>query len=314
MNRETATRQIERIIQAIEAENFPAKVLELHVFGSFARGALNPGDLDLIVIHEPAPDLLNRLEKDVIKKYGKSFLHWPPRQWPHEKFKSMMAAVMRKPGEKMDILLAESMEKIDEIGENIANTHRVLIWSNSDRDWQAKLDAIKPDPQAGRHERAHFADLKRFNTDLQTMEHVTEAVSQGYLKLTQLDADKVEPTLNPGYQHCHDWWMECGFMGKKSLKLLRYGMWWIQEQPGQADKCPDHPRREGDMFSKDGKYVVCLGNPPLHVVFHVARGEPRRKGICLIPHFKRGELNEMFVFEKGERTDQKELGKIERGF
>ena len=47
MDRQIATRQIERIVQGIEDEKFPTKVRELHVFGSYARGALHPGDLDL---------------------------------------------------------------------------------------------------------------------------------------------------------------------------------------------------------------------------------------------------------------------------
>src|SRR5256885_1896131 len=110
MDREKATRQIERIIHAIESGKFPVKVRELHVFGSFALGALDPGDLDLILIHEPAPELLEGLKTEAIKKYGESFLHWPPGQSPERKFKSMMGAVMRRPGEKMDILLADSIE------------------------------------------------------------------------------------------------------------------------------------------------------------------------------------------------------------
>ncbi len=158
MDRENATRQIERIVHAIEGEKFPTKVRELHVFGSYARGALNPGDLDLILIHDPAPELLEKLKTELVKKYGDDFLYWPRGQWPERKFESMMRSVMRRPGEKMDILFSTSMEKIAELSEKIAKAHRVLIWSASDRNWRLKLDSIKPDPNAGRHERAHFAN------------------------------------------------------------------------------------------------------------------------------------------------------------
>jgi hypothetical protein len=58
VDHETATHQIERIVHAVEDGKFPARVRELHVFGSYAGGALNPGDLDLILIHDPAPELL----------------------------------------------------------------------------------------------------------------------------------------------------------------------------------------------------------------------------------------------------------------
>ena len=104
MDRQIATRQIERIVHAIEGEKFPTKVRELLVFGSHGRGALNPGDLDVIVIHDPVPELLKRLEADLVKKYGKDPFYWPRGQSPERKFGSMMRKVMSRPGEKMDIL------------------------------------------------------------------------------------------------------------------------------------------------------------------------------------------------------------------
>jgi predicted nucleotidyltransferase len=312
MDRESATRQIERIIHAIEAEKFPTKVRELYVFGSYARGALNPGDIDLILIHDPAPELLKRLESEIVRKYGNNFMHWPRGQFPERKFESMLRRVMRRPGEKMDIVLSTSVEKIAEMGENIAKAHRILIWSDSDRDWRPKINSIKADPNAGRQERAHFANLKRFDSQLRTMVNVTGAISQGFLKLTRIEAQKVEPTLNPLYQQWYDWWVRCKVMGKRSMKLLPYGMWWLQEQPGQALQRPEPPRHDCTMCSEDRKYVVYFGNPPLYAVYHVCHANHPMVRACLIPHFKRGESNEIFVFEQGERTDQKELDEMMR--
>jgi len=88
------------------------------------------------------------LKDEIVEKYGEDNFYWPRGVWPERRFESSMRAVMRKPGEKMDILLATSMEKIDHMGENIAKSHRVLIWTESDREWRAKLDSIKPDPKA----------------------------------------------------------------------------------------------------------------------------------------------------------------------
>jgi hypothetical protein len=312
MDRQNATLKIERIINAIEAEKFPTKVRELYVFGSYARGAINPGDIDLILIHDPAPELLKRLKSEIIKKYGHNFMYWPRGQLPERKFESMMRGVMRRPGEKMDILLSTSIEKVAEMGEHIAKAHRILIWSESDRNWRPKLDSIRPDPNAGRHERAHFANLKRFNGDLRTMVNVTEAISQGFLKMTRIDAQKVEPNLNPLYQHWYDWWVHCKVMGRNSMKLLPFGMWWLQEQPGQACQQPEPPRHDCTMYSKDLKYVVYFGTPPLYAVYEVCHGAHRIVRACLIPHFKRGEPSEIFVFEQGERTDRKELEQIIR--
>ncbi len=310
MDRQTASRQIERMVQAIEDGKFPAKIRELHVFGSYARGALDPGDLDLIVIHEDVSEMLKSMQAELIEKHGESFLCWPRGQWPERKFETTMRKVMRRPGEKMDILFGTSMEKLDLIGNIVANSPRVLIWSETDRDWQGKLESIKPDPNAGRHERPHFANLKRFNDYRHTMENVTEAVSQGFLKLTRIDAASVEPSLNPLYQDRYDWWIKCKVMGMESMKLLLHGMWWMQKQRGQALQLPCPPRHDGVMTSEDRKYAVHFGKPSLYSVYQVCLGDHRLVTLCLIPHFKRNEPNELFVFERGTRRDQKEMEKI----
>lgn len=311
MNRERATRQIERIVAAIEADEFPALVKECHVFGSYARGALQPGDLDLILIHDPAPpELLEGLTEEIVRKYGKDRMHWPRGIWPERKFENMMRGVVRKPGEKMDILLGTSMQQVLDMGDNIAKAHPVMIWSESDRDWKRNLASIKLDPSAGRYARPHFANLKRFRGDLRTMLNVTEAISQGFLKLTRIDAEVVEPVLNPLYQHWYDWWVQCEVMGKGSMKLLRHGMWWMQQQHGQTWKQPQPPRNDGTMCSEDWKYAVYFGTPALYAVYGVCSREHRYRRICLIPHFKRDQSNEMFVFERGSRTNLKQLDAI----
>lgn len=308
MDRERATRQIERIIRTIEGEDFPARVKELYVFGSYARGALNPGDLDLIVIHEPAsPDFLSHLREQIEETYGEDDFLWPRGVSPEHRFESMITRAVRRPGEKMDILLATSMGRLLGMGDNIAKAHRVLLWSDTDRDWQPKVTSIKPDPAAGRFERGHFASLKRFRGSLRSMINVSEAVDLQLLRLARLDAAEVEPELNPVYQYWFDWWVECKVMGKDSMKILRHGLWWMQQQRGQAWHRPHPPRHEGIMCSEDWKYAVYFGQPPLNAVYRVCEKEHRYVRICLIPHFKRDEKNEMFIFEKGDKFSQKRL-------
>jgi hypothetical protein len=311
MNRERVTRQIERIVHAIEDEEFPAAVKEFYVFGSYARGALNPGDLDLILIHDsPCPDFMLRLQDELIEKYGDDDFYWPRGMRPERQFEKQMRAVVRRPGEKMDILLATSTEKVEAMGENIAKAHRVLIWSKSNRQWRENLASIKPDPSVGRHERAHFADLRRFKGDLRMMLNVTEAISQGYLKLTRIDAGTVDPILNPLYRHWYDHWVKCRVMGKESMKLLQHGLWWMQQQRGQRWEHPQPPDHDGTMCSRDRVYAVYFGNPPLYAVHRVFAEEHGYKRICLIPHFKRDQPNEMFAFERGGRTSLKSFAAI----
>lgn len=311
MDRDRISRQIERIVHAIEQEQLPVRIKELHVFGSYARGALNPGDLDLIVIHEaPGSDFLLRLKEELVNKYGQDDFYWPRGMWPERQFEKQMRAVIRRPGEKMDILFATSMDNVAEMGKNIAKAHRVLIWSESDRNWKEKVDSIRPDPNARRHERAHFANLKRFNCDLRTMLNVTEAIQQRFLKLTRINADTVNLVLNPVYQRWYDWWVECKVMGKDCMKLLRHGMWWMQQQRGQMWQHPDSPQHDGMMCSSDWKYAVYFGKPPLYAVCRVFCEERRFRRICLVPHFKRDEPNEMFIFERGSKTSQKQFDAV----
>src|SRR6185312_3693056 len=228
MERIKATQQVERIVRAIEDNKIPAKVREFYVFGSYVRGALNPDDLDVILIHDPAPELLAILEAQLVAKYGKSFLGWPTL--PTSRFNALMAKSVRRPGEKIRILLGETIAEVEKMGDKIAEAEKVLIWSESNRDWQSMVNSIKPDPAAGRKERPEFARIERFNCDLQTMINLTEAIKQKAVCLTRIDAIGVEAKLNPIYQRWHDHWLKCEVMGKQSLKLLPYGMWWMQNQ------------------------------------------------------------------------------------
>lgn len=291
MDRNIATSKIERIIHAIESDKFPVRVRELHVFGSYARGALDPGDLDLIVIHDSPQELLEKIKCEFDNKYGKH--SWPSGVYAYRKLESLMRAVMRKPGEKMDIFLGVSMNEINIVGEKV---DRVLIWSDSDHNWRERLESIKPDPSAGRYDRGHFANARRFRTDRHTMTAITQDIDKGILKLTRIDAESVKPILNPLYLRRYE--RTVLFNGKKSAKLYRLAMWWLQEQDGQAYKVPDHFGR-CMIHSDDYKYVVYYGNPPLFEACKV--GHPFVK-VCMIPHFKRGEPNEIFVFEKGDKA------------
>jgi predicted nucleotidyltransferase len=52
MTRGQWIKKLETIISRVEAGQAPARIREIHVFGSFARGALEPNDRDLIVVHD----------------------------------------------------------------------------------------------------------------------------------------------------------------------------------------------------------------------------------------------------------------------
>jgi len=130
------------------------------------------------------------------------------------------------------------------------------------------------------------------------MLNVTEAINQGFVKFTRIGTETVEPMLNPIYEHWYDRWVQCKVMGKASMKLLRHGMWWMQQQRGQKYRRPWAPDHDGNMCSEDRKYAVYFGKPPLYATYNVCDGRHRYMRICMIPHFKRGQANEMFIFER----------------
>lgn len=252
-----------------------------------------------------------RIKAEIIKKYGEHNILEVPASWPERKFEISMRKVVQRPGEKMDVLLGTSLEKALEYRSAIASSERVLVWSRLDRNWRAKIDSIKVDLSAGRFERGHFADLHRFRGDVGMMKNISEAVEKKLLKLTRIDASAVQPDLNPIYQRWYDHWVKCKVMGKDSMKLLKHGMWWIQQQRGQSLQEPDPPGHDGIMWSEDWKYVVYFGSPSLYALYRFGEVERRRTvRVCLIPHFKNAQTNELFVFERGEKWSRAKLDKL----
>ena len=107
----TRGRWVEKIrgfIARVEAGEVPARIREIYCFGSFARGALEPNDLDLIVIHDPpSPETLAPLLK-AVKSYAYSKLDQNLRAY--YRFQAGVRKVFRRGGERMDVILAESLE------------------------------------------------------------------------------------------------------------------------------------------------------------------------------------------------------------
>lgn len=306
MDRAKATRQLVRIIEAIEAEAFPTRIKELHVFGSYARGALNPGDLDLILIHYPAPpEVMEEIKRSITQKYGHHSITWLPVTWPDRKFETIMRRVMRRPGEKMDIILGTTLKEALRYHQTIAASKIISLWSEQNPNWQQRLSAIKQNKDAGRYARGHFAEARRFNSRLGYMTAVSKLIKSKVFKLTRIDAERTTPDLNSLYQHWYDHWVDCSVMGKDSMKLLMHGMWWMQHQRGQAWEKPSIWGHDNVLWSGDSRYVAYFGHPSLHHLYRLTEVENRVVRMCMIPHFKRGKPNLLYVLERGRRFSEK---------
>ena len=92
MQRDKLTKKLDRIIATIERGETPRRVLELYVFGSYRRGALDCGDLDLIVIVEPWTD-------ELIEEFGINACN--PGTWG--RFDSAVRRSLVRRGEKQHV-------------------------------------------------------------------------------------------------------------------------------------------------------------------------------------------------------------------
>ena len=194
MDRAKATQQLERIVAAAEAGDFPVQVTALYVFGSFARGALKPGDLDLVVVYEPPPaeSPIHRTGK-CMQRDRDGLYH---RRLSEDELTTMMREVMCQPGEAIDTVFVTSFDEIrlSSRWEKIADSKFVLVWSKTSRDWRANLAAIKPNEAAGRWNRSRFTGASLFRCDITTMDQVGDALRQNVLAVTCISAQEI--TLN----------------------------------------------------------------------------------------------------------------------
>ena len=169
-----------------------------------------------------------------------------------------------------------------------------MLWSEEDQVYRPKLEAIRPDPAAGRAPRDHIVDLKRLSDQLSTMEQTVEMVGTEALVLNRLPIERIDCQLNAYHTRWLAHWTNCKIMGKASLRLLPYAMWWFEQCHQQSD-LPHHL----EVWSKSRTHRVHLGRPSLEGMLSVFKHFPEAERQCLIPHIKSGQPNELLVFEKG---------------
>ena len=293
MTRERWIGKLATIISRIEAGQAPARIREIHVFGSFARGALEPNDLDLIVIHDqPSEEVMAPLLR-AVESYSYDELDRSLKA--HGRFEAAMRRVFRRGGERMDIKLAESLDSAASQLVDVPRGEIRLVWSESDPDWRSHLARIESDPTAGRYPRHHFINVKRAGCTLEAVESVTEMIDAGELSLDKLPLDDVAPRLGREFQHWLDHWTRIRCMGAQALKVLPWGMWWLQEQ-GASRPWIDRPT---GLMDEDRRFLVQIGRMHLdQVVYSFQRSEALIRQ-CLIPHRRAREENWIYVFERG---------------
>lgn len=294
MHRDKFTEKLTRILSFVDSDSLPARIQKVYVFGSYARGALEPGDLDLIVIHERAkPEYLAAAKRHFEEQ---DFGDLEASVRAQRKFRNELARSFRKPGERVQVLLSTDLSDFVHPGSRIKDSDLVLLWSESDRNWREKVAGILPDPAAGRAPREHLISLTRLRDHVGTMEKVVQMIADGKLLLQRIPVESIDCQLSEENTRRLAWWGQGKVMGRESMKLLPYAMWWLEKY---GEKLLVHVRTE--IWSEARTHRLELGRPSLSWMINVFRTSPAVKRQCLIPHFKTKGPNELLDFTRGPR-------------
>lgn len=135
MTRDALTQKLVRILEALDREKFILKVKRLYVFGSYARGASEPGDLDLLLVYEFPDDHSKRVERFAEKAPGSVM----DRIYAvHREYMNDLKGRLCKRGEKIDLLVKTPSEFEHYVAPDglVKPDDLVLLWSEKDRNWK----------------------------------------------------------------------------------------------------------------------------------------------------------------------------------
>ena len=297
MNRDKATKILSRILETIDQGRVPARIREVYVFGSYARGALEPNDIDLVVVHDHMPgDLRSQLEQRA-RKVARDFMQ--QLFYPDVRFKGMITRALRKPGEAVDMLLGNSLEAIIRTHSPVKKSARMLLWSTKNRNWQAALASIRPDPNAGRTERHQFISPKVAGCSLLDVDHITDLLDRKELTLTRMELEQGQPVLKKKLADRYRYWIEFKMMGRKSLECLPFALGWLQTEGAR-----DFMDGRG-LWAHNWKVVITIGNlSPDNILYRFQTNSKLKKQAHIL-HFNRSRPREILVFERGPNWDPK---------
>jgi predicted nucleotidyltransferase len=157
MKHEIFTRKLKRTLEKLCTETFRAVPRELYVFGSYARGAEEPGDLDLLFVYDLPACYDEELERHR-KAHGGLIVRG---KTPRDEYARELRRNFSRP--KVDITYDECGRILDDIRERsvgckIPFEELVLLWTRKDQDWEPKINAIRINPEASRATREPFPE------------------------------------------------------------------------------------------------------------------------------------------------------------
>ncbi|MFF5491380.1 nucleotidyltransferase family protein [Streptomyces virginiae] len=241
MNRERATELLRDMLDRLDAGERPLDLVdEVYVFGSYARGALDPGDLDVAVVYRS------------------------DREFAAELVSAMMSG--RDPMAGMKRALKGNKRgfqcQFNQNSDLPAGAEPVLLWKCGDTlaDAQARLAAIEPDPDAGRAPRdemiEQFAGLDRW-IPLPVRAQLVEMVTAGAIGIHRVELPDAQPTRPDAIALLARRWKADSPLRRAAGAALRYTenlaavteAVWVQGDPLQR----------GQSFERPGTMWINLG-------------------------------------------------------
>jgi hypothetical protein len=128
------------------------------------------------------------------------------------------------------------------------------------------------------------------------MEETVALVRNEELVLARIPIASIDCRLNAYHTERLDRWTDGRTMGKDSLRVLPFGLWWLEHHRQKSGI----PQPQCILWSESHTHRVHLGRPSLGWMLNVFERFPKVKRQCLIPHIKSGQPNDLLVFERGK--------------
>ncbi len=281
MKRAQATEKLCRIIHTLETVPMPVSVTELYVFGSYARGAMNCGDLDIVLVTvEPT-------EEDRTRCPSRCFMNLPDFDREFRK------RLRTSRSERIDILRT-SRPSWDKVGK-IERKDCVLIW-NGDTAWKERIATIHSDPHAGRAPRREYIFTGQgFARDFEERwRWAEEAIEAGAIRLRRLDTARLKSRPWPKVE----WLCEAGLADGKWAELWKVAASYLTDRG--KEPCLDALLGcRWILGATDGSAFLYLGKPQVsYIVGWLQNDDVAWAGA--LPFLRKRRPAQLWVFSRGK--------------
>jgi hypothetical protein len=283
--RESFTKKLIRICQRLDEHSIRSithkyiyreftceiEITSIWVVGSYARGALTCGDLDLVI------GLQSKGVTPSTRVWAKAFFGSP-------------SLVRYYPGNP------------SENASGVAFPEAILIWSAPGCDWKAAIDAIKPDLHAGRAARETDAiplrdeQLRTYHNEY----HIAVDMQRDGLwewEFVEIEKQMLAPMPTEVVAEDEAYFTRCApMMGRKSRELIPAMIKLMREQePSGSWSSADSSRSK----FRCGSSEVHLGRPALPIDFFDY--SPWVRQLILIPHISARGPNGAWIIRRGPK-------------